>query len=893
MNSGYRQPPLWKALFQALAAVAAGVALRSLLPASIGRSAPFLTFYPAVMLAALLAGRTAGFVATALSAAVCYYWIGNGALSTGEALATVFFILSCLMISHICETMRIAQARAARVEAAEKSNRELRDAAAERERAYSEARRLSAIVESSEDCIISKDLSSVVLSWNHGAEKIFGYSAQEMVGTSIKRIIPVERQAEEDWILATICRGESVGHFETVRQRKDGQRIDVSVTASPIRDARGAIIGASKVARDITERKRAEMRLRTSDIALRAVSQGMLIGGPDGLITSANPAFTAITGYTEAEMLGRTCGHLRGPRSDPETCMRIRNALSHKAEFSGEIINYRKDGTAFYNELSLSPVFDAAGQLAHYVGITRDVTPRRMAEEALKVSEQRFRAYVEQAADALFVHDERGRFLEVNRQACASLGYSREELLGMSVADVETEVDLAAAERIWKAIEPGVPITVSGRQRRRDGSTFPVEVRFGCFAIEGERRYLGLVRDTSERERAEGERELLNRKLQEAQKLESLGVLAGGVAHDFNNILTAIVANVSLAGSELPQGAAAQARLTAIMAASRRAADLCRQMLAYSGRGRFEVANVDLNALVQETAHLLEVSIGKQNSLRLHLEPNLPPVHADATQIRQVVMNLVINASEAIGAHGGVIGLRTGVAQVDRAYLNALAVTPEPSEGAYVTLEVSDTGCGMSTETQARIFEPFFTTKFTGRGLGLAAVLGIVRGHKGSLKIYSELGQGTTFKLLFPLAPEGTQPSPRPVPAHPPWEGGGIALIADDEEPVRAAADEILRTLGFTSALAHDGRDAVEIFRAAPHRFSLVLLDLTMPHKGGEAAFAEIQRMRGDVRVILMSGFDERDATARFAGKGLASFLQKPFSADDLARVVREAFCRG
>jgi CheY-like chemotaxis protein len=310
-------------------------------------------------------------------------------------------------------------------------------------------------------------------------------------------------------------------------------------------------------------------------------------------------------------------------------------------------------------------------------------------------------------------------------------------------------------------------------------------------------------------------------------------------------------------------------------------------MLAYSGRGRFVVQKVDLNRLVEETTHLLQVSISKHAALRFNLAAGLPSIEADATQLRQVVMNLVINASEAIGGKSGMISLNTGLTRVDRAYLAGAVAAPDIAEGDYVALEVSDNGCGMEAETLAKIFDPFFSTKFTGRGLGLAAVLGIMRGHRGVLKVYSELGRGTTFKLLFPCA-SGPAESVGPVAAaRSTWRGRGRVLVVDDEETIRSTAARMLRVLGFETEFAVHGLAAVEVLRANPGAYVLVLLDLTMPVMDGEQAFTELRRLQPDVRVVLMSGFNRQEAVARFTGKGLASFLQKPFSMEALTEVMQ------
>jgi CheY-like chemotaxis protein len=332
---------------------------------------------------------------------------------------------------------------------------------------------------------------------------------------------------------------------------------------------------------------------------------------------------------------------------------------------------------------------------------------------------------------------------------------------------------------------------------------------------------------------------------------------------------------------ELPAESALHSYLEQIELSSQRAADLCKQMLAYSGKGRFIIQRIDLSALVKETLHLLQISISKKAVLKLRLAEDLPGVMADATQIRQIIMNLVMNASDAIGEKSGLITIFTSTVRADRAYLDDLVGAADPVAGDYVVLEVTDNGSGMSPETKAKIFEPFFTTKFTGRGLGLAAVLGIVRGHKGALKVYSELGRGSTFRLLLPAAGAGSEAkAERPPTPH--WHGQGTVLVIDDEESVRQVAGKMLKALGFQVLSASEGEEGLRIFRAHSDAISCVLLDLTMPRMDGEETFRELRRIEPDVCVILMSGFNEQEAGARFVGKGLAGFLQKPFTPEEL-----------
>ena len=406
-----------------------------------------------------------------------------------------------------------------------------------------------------------------------------------------------------------------------------------------------------------------------------------------------------------------------------------------------------------------------------------------------------------------------------------------------------------------------------------------------------------IITDITDRRRALDEKRTLEQQLLLAQKFESLGVLAGGIAHDFNNILTTILGHAALVLDRLPLRSAVRNSIVEIEMASKRAADIADQMLAYSGKGQFIIKNIDLATLVSGMSHLLAVSISKKVEFRTHFASDLPTVKGDMTQLRQVIMNLILNAAEAIGEQAGVLTLSTGLMECDRAYLDAVARhirahdDPPPPEGSYVYFEVSDTGSGMTAETMERIFDPFFTTKFTGRGLGLAAVQGIVRGHRGVIQVQSEIGKGTTFKIFFPagerkrrLAVVRTEGDAEPET----WRGSGTVLFVDDVKAIRAVSQRMLEHLGFDVITAADGLDAVEAFRQHAGEIVCVLLDLTMPGLDGREAFQEMHRLHPVIPVILCSGYTEHATAREFLGKGVASFLKKPFDLRGLRRKLRE-----
>ncbi len=519
-------------------------------------------------------------------------------------------------------------------------------------------------------------------------------------------------------------------------------------------------------------------------------------------------------------------------------------------------------------------------------------TERDETMRALEESEERATALFAQAPDAIVILDgerpQLGLILAANPAACDLHGIDPSELVGRHLLDIETVSPRDALSEALDRAAAGSRARIDIRHRRADGSTVDVEMHASPFRV-GDHRYLvAFDRDVTARRQAETERKRMEEKLQETQKLESLGLLAGGIAHDFNNVLTGILGNANLARTSVSPSEI-DAYLEQIERSTERAADLCGQMLAYAGKGRLEVTQVDVSVAVQETTSLVRTSLGPNVTLDLQLAPDLPLVDGDPTQIRQIVMNLVLNASEAIDDRPGAIRITTGSLYADPEYLATTHLAPDLPGGTYVYLEVADTGRGMSQDTVARIFDPFFSTKFTGRGLGLAAVLGIVRAHKGALRVESAEGQGTVFKLLLPAAAVQVRPAERAGTPALSWRGRGIALVVDDEPSVRLVATRMLAAIGLDVVTAANGQEAVERLAERPADFSIALLDLTMPGVRGDETYQQLRAIKPGLPIILMSGYSHQEASARFEGAALAGFLQKPFRLDRLRDLVRNA----
>ncbi len=519
----------------------------------------------------------------------------------------------------------------------------------------------------------------------------------------------------------------------------------------------------------------------------------------------------------------------------------------------------------------------------------------RKLNEELKASEENYRHFAGLTSDYIYKCFRTGsapfRVQWVGGAVEAITGYGENELyeLGCWLPLVHPD-DRQTVSSHMMDLTPGDLKQIEFRLISKDGQIRWISERSRCDGGNepGELILYGGSTDITDKKRADEEQQKLEKQLLHTQKLESLGVLAGGIAHDFNNILTAIIGNADMALMRINKESPVVDNLHRIEQAASRAADLAKQMLAYSGRGKFVIESLDMNLLLEEMLHMLEVSISKKALLRFNLTKPLSLVEADATQMRQIIMNLVINASEAIGDKSGVITVATGCMECDRSYLKDAWLDENLSDGLYVYLEISDSGCGMDKDTMAKLFDPFFTTKFTGRGLGMAAVLGIIRGHRGAIKVYSEPGKGSSFKILLPVSgrPEEIFSSDSEIDD---WRGSGTVLLVDDEETVRSIGSEMLKALGFEVIAADDGCLAVETFKSRDD-ICLVILDLTMPHMDGEQCFRELRRLSPDLKVIMSSGYNEHEVTRRFVGKGLAGFIQKPYKLSELKEAVRGVY---
>ena len=644
------------------------------------------------------------------------------------------------------------------------------------------------------------------------------------------------------------------------------------------------------------ERARAEAALRTSELQLRTIGDNL----PEAVLfrychdTAGNPYFEFIsagieklTGIPAAEFLAAASTIEQSILPEEHERLNAVLAVSRDRLSPAEIEvrrRHRITGEVRWSLLRSKPARTPDGGTV-WDGIELDITERKRAEEALRESEHRYRVLHESLRDAFVRVALDGRIIECNDLYCQMLGYSREELRELSYQDLTPERWRAFEENIVRTqiVPRGYSDVYEKEYRRKDGTVIPVELRtiLSRDAAGNPEAMWGIIRDISERKRDE-------ERLRQAQKLESVGLLAGGVAHDFNNLLVGVLGYSSLAREMLVPDHPAFELLGGVIKTGEQLAHLTRQMLAYSGKGRFFVEMLDISAVVREISDLIRPSVPKKVTLRLELEEGLPPFQADRGQVQQVLMNLALNAAEAIGSRDGRITVRTRAQRVDNSYIRAHPEAAGLQPGSYIVLEVEDTGCGMDDSVKAKIFDPFFSTKFTGRGLGLAAVSGILRGHQGAIVVSSQPGIGSSFTVLFPAA---ARPAPGPLQTRPRavTQGSGIVLVIDDEQVVRETARKTLERNGYAVLVAQSGPEAIDIFKRYPGRIDLAILDLNMPGMSGEETLPELRKIRPDLKVVVSSGYSEAEAMRLFEGQQVSGFIQKPYTAAVLAEKVKLA----
>ena len=763
----------------------------------------------------------------------------------------------------------------------------------ERKQAEEKLHFLSSIVEQSREAMICTDKDFRINYINQAAVKLFGWSLAELKGQKpdLLNADPLREEIQRE-LYETVARGET-SITEVLNVRKDGSTFICEFEVSALFDERGEIYGYFGSQRDVTEKRRAEAAARESEEMLRAIFETSLdsifIKNNELKYIRINRAMEELFDLPREELLGKTDWEV----FDKSAGINIKEI--DKRVLAGEVIKYDsarqiRGKTLVFDSIKV-PLRDSEGKIIGLCGYARDITGRKKMEEALRASEEKFRLVFENLGEGVTRVSLNENIELCNRAAEIIFGVEKGKLLGRNITDFVSDEDLKTIRNQTKKRKAGHRASYEIELIRPGGEIRNLIVTSSpCY--DSENKIIGaysIFRDITENRRAERERKEFELQMQQTQKLESLAVLAGGVAHDYNNLLQGIVGNAGLALMDLPHYSPVRDYIEGIRKSADHAAALTSQMLAFAGRGIFEITSVDISAMIKQMDHLLRAVISKKSVLIFDLQEKIPFIEADTTQIRQIVMNLVTNATEAIGDNEGVIKISTGGRLCDGDFLRSIRSDTELPEGEYIYLQVADTGSGMNEETLRTVFDPFFSTKFTGRGLGMAVVYGIMKRHNGAVKIETKIGSGTCITFYFPRITGSPEISPTASIQKAAGKFSGTALLVDDEEIVRTTSKKILERMGFKVLTAFDGKMGVEVFRDNAEIINLVILDYKMPRMNGEEAFHAIKKIRKDVKVILSSGYNEHDAMNNFGEMGIAGFIQKPYGYKILSDAIGRA----
>lgn len=791
--------------------------------------------------------------------------------ATFEVLKHVFFRHISLAQSHVATILFFTSLMFFLSRAVIRREREFRNANKEREEFA------NAIIQNLPVLLCIFDSDGNFLRWNPQFESKLGYSREDI---SKFRILDTIAEEDRERLKQTMGArfGREAVETEACLLHRNGTKIPFYMTGTRIVFQGKACILA--MAMDNSAQKKRQAQLRLQATALRAAANGIVITRHDGTIEWVNPAFTKMTGFTMKEAIGNNPRLLKSERHDKDFYHDLWSTISVGKVWEGEVTNRRKDGSFYTEEMTITPVVSNHGTITHYIAIKHDISARKQAEEALQRAEEQYRSIFDEAIIGIFRSTPDGRFLMMNPAMAKMLRCDSPEQALDKIPEISALYgDPAQRRELLTRLEQNGALKNVEHEFRRDGTELWFSMNLRCiYNDDGTPAYYeGTAEDVTERK-------LLERQLRQAQKMEAVGRLAGGIAHDFNNALGVIVGYTALLKESLSLDTTALRYAEQIGIAGNRAASLTRQLLAFSRKQVVQPTIVNLNAVVTETEKMLRRLIGEDIDLVLLLDPHLGRVRADLAQIDQILMNLAVNARDAM-PQGGRLVIQTSNAELDGTNLSRHEYA---KPGRYVMLSVSDTGCGMNRQTQAHIFDPFFTTKDTGKGtgLGLSTVYGIVKQSEGYVWVYSEPGQGATFKIYLPQVNAAAEPIPAAETEDIP-KGSETILLVEDDDSMRDLTRHCLEMGGYAVLGVQDGEAAIRIASERKVPIHLLLTDVVMPGINGRQLAESLSVLRPNLRVLYMSGYTADLVAQRGVLEPQVALLEKPFTREALFRKVR------
>jgi two-component system, cell cycle sensor histidine kinase and response regulator CckA len=746
--------------------------------------------------------------------------------------------------------------------------------------------------------IFDLDANGVVQTiWNPAAEHMLGYTKKEALGQFLPSIQTEKAKEEFKKFREKLKSGTSIVGVDLSRHRKDGSPIEYSLYAAPLHDSQGVVTGNIAMLVDIMERKQAEEALRESEDRFRKIFEeaniGIVIVSPSFAFEKVNSAFCRMMGYSAEELSTMKFADITHPDHLMKDIENVKKVAQGEIPFYQTEKRYiHKTGKVIWGDLFVSSIRDEQGVLRYFLSMVQDITERKQAEEALRVSEEKYRDIFERAVEGIFQSSVKGKFLNINPSFASILGYESPQKLLASISNIKRQlfVKPEEADFFTSTLEKnGIILGFEHEVYRKDGSKIWISVNAHAVKDKSGKiiYYEGISENISKRRQDEEEKEKLHSQLRQAQKMEALGTFVGGIAHDFNNILSIIIGYATLLNMELKKNNPLHSYTDLILSSSEKAANLTQGLLAFSRKQSINLKQLKLNDVIKGTEKILKRLLTEDIILKKNFTKENTDIMADPTQIDQILFNLATNARDAM-PKGGKLSIETKIIEMDKDFMD---VTGYGNAGKFVVLSVSDSGIGIDNKNKEHIFDPFFTTKEVGKGtgLGLSTVYGIVKQHNGYINVHSELNNGTTFHIYFPSAKISGKGKKKTFPKI--RHGKEKVLVAEDNEGVRSLIKRILTKYGYKIIEAVDGEDAIGKFRRNKG-IDLIIIDSVMPKKNGREVYNEIIKINPGIKVLFTSGYTRDVVLDKGIEEKEFDFISKPVTPKKLLYKLGEILDR-